>query len=74
MCVNIKDNIFTTNAVHSTRVHTCQGHIPNTVELLPMGEDVNIGMRIRDKGNKDEIKLKKGLVWIDGDNELRTKE
>lgn len=39
-----------------------------------MGEDVNIGMRIRDKGNKDEIKLKKGLVWIDGDNELRTKE
>lgn len=66
--------IFTTNAVHSTRVHTCQGHISNTIELLPMGEGVSIGRRIRDKVNKDETKQKKGLVWIDGDNELKTKE
>lgn len=69
-----KRYIFTTNAVHSTRVHTCQGHIPNTIELFPMGEGVNIGIRIRDQRNKDEIKQKKGLVWIDGDNELKTKE
>lgn len=56
-----KSYVFTTNAVHSTVF--CQGHISNTIELLPMGESVNIGMRIRGKGNKkNEIKQKKGLV------------
>lgn len=39
-----------------------------------MGEGVSVGMRIRDKVNKDETKQKKGLVWIDGDNELKIKE
>lgn len=55
-----KSYVFTTNAVHSTAF--CQGHISNTIELFPMGESANIGMRIRGKGNKNEIKQKKCLV------------
>ena len=66
-----KRPVFTTNAVPSTRVHTYQRYISNSIEQLPMGKGVIIGMRGKEESN--EIKQKKGLTWINGDNELRIK-